>query len=180
MAVSTSSSSFGYGFTSDVFLSFRGLDTRYGFTGNLYKALINKGIPTFIDNEELERGHEITPSLLQAIQESRIAIIVLSKNYAYSSFCLDELVKIIDFIKGKGRLVLPIFYDVDPSIVRKQTGSYGEALAMHEERFKNNMQRLQKWRTTLQQVANLSGWHFKIGYLPSYMFSIILLCNCYC
>nr|WIL60065.1 nodulation protein [Melilotus officinalis] len=139
------------------------LDTRHGFTGNLYKALSDNGIHTFIDNEELERGHEITPTLLQAIEESRIAIIVLSQNYASSSFCLDELVKILEDIKGKGRLVLPIFYEVDPSDVRKQTGSYGEALAMHEERFKNNMQRLQKWRTALQQVANLSGWHFKMG-----------------
>jgi len=176
MAVPTSSSSFCYGFTYDVFLSFRGLDTRHGFTGNLYKALHNKGIHTFIDHEELERGHEITPSLLEAIQESRIAIIVLSKNYASSSFCLDELVKIIDCIKGKGRLVLPIFYEVDPSDVRKQTGSYGEALAMHEERFKNNMLRLQKWISALQQVANLSGWHFQTGYLPSYSFPITLFC----
>ncbi|XP_045787148.1 disease resistance protein RUN1-like isoform X2 [Trifolium pratense] len=163
MALLTPSSSFCYGFTYDVFLSFRGLDTRYGFTGNLYIALHNKGIHTFIDNEELERGQEITPSLLKAIEESRIAIIILSENYASSSFCLDELVKILDDIKGKGRLVLPIFYDIDPSIVRKQAGSYGEALAMHEERFKNNMQRLHKWRSALQQVANLSGWHFKKG-----------------
>ncbi|PNX97863.1 TMV resistance protein N-like, partial [Trifolium pratense] len=164
MALLTPSSSFCYGFTYDVFLSFRGLDTRYGFTGNLYIALHNKGIHTFIDNEELERGQEITPSLLKAIEESRIAIIILSENYASSSFCLDELVKILDDIKGKGRLVLPIFYDIDPSIVRKQAGSYGEALAMHEERFKNNMQRLHKWRSALQQVANLSGWHFKKGF----------------
>ncbi|CAJ2635787.1 unnamed protein product [Trifolium pratense] len=157
---SSSSSSFSYGFTYDVFLSFRGLDTRYGFTGNLYKALLDQGIHTFIDDEELQRGHEITPSLLEAIEESRIAIIVLSKNYASSSFCLQELVKILDCIKGKGRLVCPIFYDVDPSDVRKQTGSYGEALAMHAERF---IDILPKWKIALRQVANLSGWHFKIG-----------------
>jgi len=158
---SLSSSSFNYGFTYDVFLSFRGLDTRYGFTGNLYKALSSKGIHTFIDDEELQRGHEITPSILEAIEESRIAIIVLSKNYASSTFCLHELVKILDCIKGKGRLVWPIFYDVDPSDVRKQTGSYGEALSMLAERFNDN--NLQIWKNALQQVANLSGWHFKIG-----------------
>jgi hypothetical protein len=151
-----------------VFLSFRGLDTRYGFTGNLYQAIHNKGIHTFIDDEELQRGHEITPSLLEAIEESRIAIVVLSKNYASSSFCLQELVKILDSIKGKGRLVCPIFYDVDPTDVRKQTGSYGEALAMHSERFNDC---LPKWKIALQQVANLSGWHFKTGYLP---FSLLL------
>ncbi|RZB61111.1 TMV resistance protein N [Glycine soja] len=72
MTMQPSSSSFGYGFTYDVFLSFRGEDTRYGFTGNLYKALYDKGIHTFID-EELQRGDKITSTLEKAIQESGIS-----------------------------------------------------------------------------------------------------------
>jgi len=68
----SSSSSFSYAFTYQVFLSFRGSDTRYGFTGNLYKALTDKGIHTFIDDNDLLRGDEITPSLVKAIEESRI------------------------------------------------------------------------------------------------------------
>jgi hypothetical protein len=75
---------------SRVFLSFRGSDTRNNFTGNLYKALIDKGIRTFIDDNDLERGDEITPSLVKAIEESRIFIPIFSANYASSSFCLDE------------------------------------------------------------------------------------------
>ncbi|XP_057446582.1 disease resistance protein RUN1-like [Lotus japonicus] len=151
------------GFTHDVFLSFRGTDTRYGFTGHLYKALCDKGFRTFIDDEELHKGEDITPSLLKAIQDSRIAIVVLSRNYASSSFCLDEFSKIVDCFEEKGQLVWPVFYDVDPSDVRKLSGTYGEAMAMHEERFKDQMERLQKWRKSLQKVANLSGWHFKHG-----------------
>jgi hypothetical protein len=89
----SSSSSLSYGFSFDVFISFRGTDTRYGFTGNLYKALSDKGIRTFINDKELQRGDEITPSLLKSIEDSIIAIIVFSKDYASSSFCLDELVR---------------------------------------------------------------------------------------
>jgi len=159
-----------YVFTYDVFLSFRGSDTRHGFVGNLYKALNDKGIHTFIDDEKLQGGEEITPTLMKAIEESQIAITVLSHNYASSSFCLDELVHIID-CKRKGLLVLPVFYNLDPSDVRHQKGSYGEALARHEERFKakkerlnQNMERLEKWKMALHQVANLSGYHFKQGY----------------
>jgi len=63
-------------FTNDVFLSFRGSDTRLGFFGNLYKALSDRGIHTFIDHEKLKRGEEITPTLVNAIQESKITIIV--------------------------------------------------------------------------------------------------------
>jgi len=162
MAIQSSSSSISYAFKYQVFLSFRGSDTRYGFTGNLYKALTDKGIHTFIDDRELQRGDEIKPSLDNAIEESRIFIPVFSPNYASSSFCLDELVHIIHFYEEKGRLVLPIFYGVDPSHVRHHRGSYGEALAKHEVRFQNNtdnMERLRKWKIALTQAANLSGDH---------------------
>ncbi|XP_058722609.1 disease resistance protein RPV1-like [Vicia villosa] len=158
--------SLSYGFTYQVFLSFRGTDTRYGFTGNLYKALTDKGINTFIDDYDLQSGDEITPSLIKAIQESRIFIPVFSVNYASSSFCLDELVHIIQYFKSEGRLVLPVFYGVEPTHVRHQSGSYGEALAKHEERFQNNMQnmeRLHQWKIALNQAANLSGYHFSPG-----------------
>ncbi|RHN52354.1 putative TIR domain, P-loop containing nucleoside triphosphate hydrolase [Medicago truncatula] len=164
----SSSSSISYQFKYQVFLSFRGSDTRYGFTGNLYKALTDKGIHTFIDDRELQRGDEIKPSLDNAIEESRIFIPVFSPNYAYSSFCLDELVHIIHCYKTKGRLVLPVFYGVDPTHIRHQTGSYGEALAKHAKRFHNNntynMERLQKWKIALAQAANLSGDHRHPGY----------------
>ncbi|KAL2334991.1 hypothetical protein Fmac_016204 [Flemingia macrophylla] len=151
-----SSVSFSHGCQYDVFLSFRGSDTRHGFISHLYKALCDKGIHTFIDDEELQRGEEITPSLLKAIQESRIAMPVLSQNYASSTFCLDELVHILACSKEKGRLVLPVFYDIDPSHVRHQRGTYQEALNTHHNK-------LQKWRNALRQVANLSGYHFKHG-----------------
>jgi len=163
----SSSSSFSYGFTYQVFLSFRGTDTRHGFTGNLYKALTDKGIKTFIDDNDLQRGDEITPSLLKAIEESRIFIPVFSINYATSKFCLDELVHIIHCYKTKGRIVMPVFFGVDPTNVRHHTGSYGEALAEHEKRFqndKNNMERLHQWKLALTQAANLSGDHSSHGY----------------
>ncbi|XP_020222471.1 TMV resistance protein N isoform X2 [Cajanus cajan] len=154
----------------DVFLNFRGSDTRHGFTGNLYKALHDRGIHTFIDDEELQRGEEITPALQSAIEKSKIAIIVLSNNYASSSFCLDELTYIVECLNRKDLLVLPVFYNVDPSDVRYQKSSYGEALAKHEERFEHNMEKLQKWKMALHQVANLSGFHFKYGDGYEYQF----------
>ncbi|KAL2334990.1 hypothetical protein Fmac_016203 [Flemingia macrophylla] len=158
-----SSVSFSHGCEYDVFLSFRGSDTRHGFITHLYKALCDKGIRTFIDDQELESGEEITPSLLTAIQESRIAIPVLSQNYASSTFFLDELVHILACSKKKGRLVLPVFYYVDPSHVRHQRGTYQEALNIHQQRFHDHHNKLQEWRNALRQVADLSGYHFKHG-----------------
>jgi hypothetical protein len=116
----------------DVFLSFRGEDTRYGFTGHLYQALCDKGFNTFIDND-LQRGEQIKAELFKTIESTMISIIVFSENYASSTWCLDELVKILGCRKN-GQLVLPVFYKVDPSEVRDQKGNIGIALAKHEEK----------------------------------------------
>ena len=89
------SSSFTSRFIHDVFLSFRGEDTRYNFTSHLYQALCDKGFNTFIDND-LRRGEEISTELLKAIESSMISIVVFSDNYASSGWCLDELVKILE------------------------------------------------------------------------------------
>ncbi|TYI03302.1 hypothetical protein ES332_A11G328900v1 [Gossypium tomentosum] len=65
----------------DVFLNFRGEDTRHGFTSHLYKDL----------------GDEISGALLTVIKESRVSVIVFSKDYVSSKWCLEDLVKIMDY-----------------------------------------------------------------------------------
>ncbi|KAJ9687292.1 hypothetical protein PVL29_015969 [Vitis rotundifolia] len=141
--------------TYDVFLSFRGEDTRFNFTDHLYGALGRRGIRTFRD-DKLRRGEAIATELLKAIEESRSSVIVFSENYARSRWCLDELVKIMECHKDLGHAVFPIFCHVDPSHVRKQEGSFGEAFAGYEENWKDKIPR---WRTALTEAANLSGWH---------------------
>jgi hypothetical protein len=93
-----------------------------------------------------------------------ISIIVFSENYASSSWCLDELVKIIE-CKKNGQLVVPIFYKVDPSDIRRQKGKIGEALAYHEEKFGDNNIKVQRWREALSEAESMSGWHYTDGYV---------------
>ncbi|WRX20007.1 Toll/interleukin-1 receptor homology (TIR) domain - like 4 [Theobroma cacao] len=149
MASVSSPSSSSHPLKHQVFLSFRGEDTRNNFLAFLYQALQRKGIGTYIDSKELPRGEEISSALLKAIQESTISVIVFSKNYASSSWCLEELSKIMEFKDTKGLLVVPIFYHVDPSDVRKQTGSFQQAFAEHE---KSRIDKVQKWRHALNQA----------------------------
>ena len=145
----------------DVFLSFRGEDTRNTFTDHLYDALQRKGIITFRDEEGLERGESIATELFKAIEESQFAIIILSKNYASSKWCLDELAKIIKCREEAGLKVFPIFYDVDPSEVRKQTGAFEKAFVDHQKCFEDNIERVETWRAMLREVADISGWHLQ-------------------
>ncbi|KAJ8769922.1 hypothetical protein K2173_009004 [Erythroxylum novogranatense] len=141
----------------DVFLSFRGDDTRYNFTCHLYDALRRKGLEIFIDSHQLRRGGEIRTSLFQAIQNSNVAVVIFSKDYVSSTWCLNELVKIIECHETHGQIVVPIFFHVDPSHIRKQSGLIETSFSLHE-RDPNNSEKLPKWREALTKAANLSGW----------------------
>ncbi|XP_062002318.1 disease resistance-like protein DSC1 [Rosa rugosa] len=139
----------------DVFLSFRGEDTRNSFTSHLYEALCRNKIQTYIDYK-LERGDEISPALLKAISESKLSVIIFSKNYASSTWCLEELVHILQ-CRDK-QFVIPIFYGVDPSHVRRKLGSYADAFVKHEERVEDNPDKVLRWRDALTTAANISGF----------------------
>ncbi|XP_059285138.1 TMV resistance protein N-like isoform X3 [Lycium ferocissimum] len=141
----------------DVFLSFRGEDTRKSFVDHLYTTLHDKGIHVFRDDIELRRGTSITPELSNAIEKSRCAVVIFSKNYAESSWCVEELTKIVE-CKKRGQTLIPVFYSVDPSIVRKQKDSYEEAFAKHEENFKGETEKIQRWRDALKEAASISGY----------------------
>ncbi|KAI3802649.1 hypothetical protein L1987_30789 [Smallanthus sonchifolius] len=139
----------------DVFLSFSGEDTRKNFVDHLYDALQKQGIQTFKDDERLEKGKGINGQLLKSIEESKFFIIVFSKKYASPSWCLNELVKIMECQKSNEQIAYSVFYDVDPSEVRKQRGPVGEALARHI-----NIE-TGKWREALTEAANLAGWDLR-------------------
>ncbi|XP_030970594.1 TMV resistance protein N-like [Quercus lobata] len=126
----------------DVFLSFRGEDTCTSFTDHLYVALKQRGIVIFGDEENLEIGKSISSKFLKAIKESRFAIVILSRKFASSAWCLDELTKIIGCLKETTTTVFPIFYDVDPSDVRKQIGAFAQAFSKHEEHFMDNIEKV--------------------------------------
>ncbi|KAJ4723821.1 putative Disease resistance protein (TIR-NBS-LRR class) [Melia azedarach] len=145
----------------DVFLSFRGEDTRYNFTSHLYSSLCEKQIQTFIDNQ-LPRGDEISPSLLNTIEASNISVIVFSKRYASSGWCLDELVKIIECRNMHGQIVIPIFYCVDPSDVRNQSGVFGEFFSELKQRSRKRLDKLHSWRNALIEAANIAGFHYSV------------------
>ncbi|CAJ1969249.1 unnamed protein product [Sphenostylis stenocarpa] len=136
----------------DVFLSFRGEDTRKKFTSHLYDALKQKKVETFIDYR-LEKGEEISTTLIKAIEDSHISIVILSENYASSKWCLGELCNIMECKKEKGQIVIPVFYDVDPSHVRKQTGSYEQFFVSHKGEPNCN-----KWKAALTEASNLVAW----------------------
>ncbi|KAJ7950441.1 Disease resistance protein (TIR-NBS-LRR class) [Quillaja saponaria] len=140
----------------DVFISFRGKDTRTNFTSHLDAAFRKKNIQIYIDYK-LKRGYEIAEALFKAIEESVLSVVVFSENYASSSWCLDELVEIHEWSKTNKQIVIPVFYKVDPTHVRHQTGSYAVAFAEHQQNPGIDTNRMQKWKEALTETTNLAG-----------------------
>ena len=162
--VSSSSSSFSIASNSfqsyryDVFISFRGLDTRDTFVDHLYAHLTTKGIFVFKDDKRLEKGESLSPQLLQAITNSRISIVVFSKNYAESTWCLEEMATIVECATKLKQIVFPVFYDVDPSHVRKQSGVYQNAFVLLKKKFKDDPRKVVRWTDAMVELTNLVGW----------------------
>ncbi|CAJ2635001.1 unnamed protein product [Trifolium pratense] len=164
MAAASSSSSDPQ-WIHDVFINFRGEDTRKNIVSHLYAALSNAGINTFLDDENLRRGMELGPELRQAIEGSRISIVVFSKTYTSSTWCLKELEQIMKCRRNHGQMVVPIFYNVDPSDLRHQKDGFGKALKSTAKKRSLSGERMDnlysKWKSVLTEAATISGWHTK-------------------
>jgi len=143
----------------EVFLSFRGSDTRLTITDSLYAAMIRARICVFKDDEELRVGEEIRGELLRAISNSKIYIPIFSKDYASSKWCLRELAHMVEHRKRGGKVILPIFYDVDASDLKLRIGSYGKALENHENQSSKIVAK--QWEEALKEVAAIKGLNLK-------------------
>ncbi|KAI9126410.1 hypothetical protein K1719_002831 [Acacia pycnantha] len=139
----------------DVFLSFRGADTRDCLTKPLYYELQSRGVRVFLDDVGLDRGDQIAPSLIEAIHDSAASIIIISPDYASSHWCLEELAEICDC----GKLILPVFYGVSPTDVLEQAGPFENSFKVHKA--KRSEDEIIRWRKAMKKVGGIAGWVFK-------------------
>ncbi|XP_019239660.1 PREDICTED: TMV resistance protein N-like isoform X2 [Nicotiana attenuata] len=145
----------------DVFLSFRGEDTRKNFVSHLYRALTKKGVHTFRDDRSVEKGKTIKDELIGAVEESRLAVIVFSANYASSRWCLEELIKIIECKIQRKQTVIPICYGINESEKCSIVDAFAEAFAKCEADSTTDSyfdeERVKSWRKALTEAID-SGW----------------------
>ncbi|KAM7477392.1 hypothetical protein LguiA_025605 [Lonicera macranthoides] len=139
-------------YSYDVFLSFRGIDTRKNFTDHLYKALKQAGVETFRDDDEIPRGEIINSELERAIKQSRMSIIIFSKDYASSSACLYEVETILEHSKHSKHTILPVFYHVEPAELKQKARDLAPVLAKESQK---------GWSKALEEVVSMAGMPLK-------------------
>ncbi|CAI0540610.1 unnamed protein product [Linum tenue] len=110
----------------DVFLCFRGADTRRDFTSHLMAAFARGKIKAFMDGM-LDKTESID-ELISVLQRSALSIVIFSESFAESSWCLEEVATIAPRMRDFGHRVLPVFYKVDPSDVSEDSGSYAATI----------------------------------------------------
>ncbi|KAG7621078.1 Leucine-rich repeat [Arabidopsis suecica] len=140
----------------DVFVSFRGADTRHDFTSHLVKYLRGKGIDVFSDAKL--RGGEYISLLFDRIEQSKMSIVVFSEDYANSWWCLEEVGKIMQRRKEFNHGVLPIFYKVSKSDVSNQTGSFEAAFQSPTKIFNGDEQKIEELKVALKTASNIRGF----------------------
>jgi len=142
----------------DVLIHFDGEDIRRKFVSHLDFTLSAVGLTTFLHQENAVKGIKIQEPILDFC---RVAIVVFTKTYSESAWCLHQLQQIIQWHETYSRHVLPVYYEIQPSDVRLQKGHFGKAFkATAHQTFSG--QQLEhgmcRWSRALTKVANLFGW----------------------
>lgn len=149
------------------FWTFRGDDSRHGFTDDLLRAFVRRMSRILGgDHDELER-EDITPERQEAFEGTRGSIIRLSENYVSSMWCLEELV--ITFkCRSSRHSVIPDFVDVNVSEGMTHTGSFEEVFMRYERRIETEIveqkeylkDKMQEWRMAIKEGEDLERLQF--------------------
>ena len=113
---------------------------------------------------------------MKAIQESRTAIIVISRNDASSPSCLNGLATILECFRIECRIIYPIFEDMWQFDLQPSTKNYEEAIfGRLKRRFKHNKEQLQKWRSAFSDAVDMSRGYYCL--CRKYLLIFFLSCS---
>ncbi|XP_076925371.1 putative serine/threonine-protein kinase PBL28 isoform X2 [Bidens hawaiensis] len=136
----------------DVYICFRQRDPECHVVDDICAALHQGDISTYKDEVTLSRN-ELT--LLKAITRSRLFVIFFTKKFAVNSWYLDEVANIIECMREKRQLILPVFLNVSRSDVRTQKGYFGEVMSEYDRH-----PRMEVWRNSLVEATNAPGLEY--------------------
>lgn len=138
-----------------VFINYRGDELRKSFLGFVVKAMREAKINVFTDEVEV-KGRDLQ-NLFRRIEESRVALAILSERYTESSWCLDELVKMKEQMDKDKLVVIPIFYRLDATNCKRLLGAFGDNFRNLEREYRSEPERIKKWKEALISIPQKVG-----------------------
>ncbi|KAH7431018.1 hypothetical protein KP509_08G025300 [Ceratopteris richardii] len=156
--------------TYDVFLCHRGPETKRNIVSVLSGMFRSKGITCFVDYR-MDKGKDVNSEIDGAIQTSRVFIVILSPEFATSTWCLEEVLKIMN-TKGVRRRVnppvVPVFCDVQRSLVQQQAANTSYDLSVKKGRYP---EKIECWSKALKDVGDLDGFVYETKTMPQWEIS---------
>ncbi|XP_031500947.1 disease resistance protein RPV1-like isoform X2 [Nymphaea colorata] len=145
-------------FEFDVFLSFtREGDLLNGFTEGLCAGLKQRGVRASFGEQEKSLDDAVDQkagAALREIEVSDIFLPIFSRGFADSKLRLTQVAEMVE----RRRLILPVFYDVEPRQVRNQKGPFETAFRKHEESQDLDEKMVERWRAALREVGETKGY----------------------
>lgn len=130
------------------------------FVSKLCREFINNNIAYWHDEAEITAGNILTPKIKDAIEESTHFILIMSKSYFESEWCLRELDYVLNKQKEENReIIIPILVencDIDDRI--KDIRFIDACLGFEEA-----------WETILKEVTRFSNHKFGRKYDSNYI-----------
>ncbi|KAG0589755.1 hypothetical protein KC19_1G045400 [Ceratodon purpureus] len=143
----------------DVFISHRGPDTKTGFVSFLYKGLEAAGLVPFLDCKSIDKGQDAWKCIDHAIKTTPIALVIFSKSFVQSEWCMKELHLALS---NPGVKVLPVFYRIQPCEVNfPEKGQLATGFEKLKQRHDETL--IEQWREDLRKASKLNGWELKEG-----------------
>ncbi|XP_027905505.1 TMV resistance protein N-like [Vigna unguiculata] len=142
----------------DVLINFNGEDIRRKFVSHLDSAFSSVGLTTFLHHQNAVESMHVQQPILNLC---RVVIVVFTKTYSQSAWCLHQLQQIIAWHESYCRHVLPVYYEIQPSDVRLQKGDFGKAFKETAQQTFSAQQLedgMSRWSHALTKVASLFGW----------------------
>lgn len=142
------------------------------FASHLYQGLLNHGLRVFLDKPEMQPGDSLTSQIESAVRTASVHVAVFSPGYAESSWCLNELLLMLE----SGKTIIPVFYHVTPAELRRtqgKPGKYADALQKLSEKktydpqsrewmSRYNSTTIEEWRNGLSRVSEISGFELEM------------------
>ena len=101
-----------------------------------------------------DEGQPALKSIDQALAMAKVHVAVVSRGYAESKYCLNELVAMV----RSGKPVVPVFYDVEPVDLRwVEDGPFAKAFENHKSKGRSK-KKVQEWRDALVALAGITGF----------------------